>query len=332
MDRLTHIDILKGIAILLVVMGHLFVPYTDYLDSPINQMIYSVHMPLFFFLSGFVFHVKKDAPHWLGKAVVTKVITLLFPFISFSILYSLCMGISYYGLLFANEMHNGYWFTLVLFEIMVISLIVNLINKWGGVKLDFVLNVCITIMLLGIVYLDLIPAPYKTLLSTDKVAKFYMYFQMGKFVNTYTSIKNVFRSQYTYIIGLISYTVLFAIWGYDLQSVNACSFILPICGIIVLVNVVEKNQSVLGYRGILPWIGQHSLEIYLIHFFVLSAIPKDIIVCNGILYLQIVVLLLLSLCCISVSLVASFAIRQSEILSLIFLGRGKLKKHLLSKI
>lgn len=36
MERLIHIDILKGIAIILVVMGHLFSPYTEYLDSSIN--------------------------------------------------------------------------------------------------------------------------------------------------------------------------------------------------------------------------------------------------------------------------------------------------------
>lgn len=57
MERLVYVDLLKGIAIILVVMGHMFEPYTDWLHSPINQMIYSVHMPLFIFLSGFVFYV-----------------------------------------------------------------------------------------------------------------------------------------------------------------------------------------------------------------------------------------------------------------------------------
>lgn len=328
MERFIHIDVLKGIAIILVVMGHLFVPYTDYLDSSVNQMIYSVHMPLFFFLSGFVFHVKKDTPHFIRKTIMTKVISLLFPFISFSALYSLCMGISYYDLLFVNELHNGFWFTLVLFEITIISLIVNLFNKYGSLWMDILLNVSITIILLGIVYLDLVPEPLKTLLSIDKVAKFYMFFQMGYFVNTYILLKKIFSSQYTYMVGLISYSTLFIFYGYDLQNINTLAFILPISAIIVLVNIIEKNQVILSCKGILPWIGKHSLEIYLIHFFVLSAIPKNIVECGGILYLQIIVLLLISLCCIAVSLVASLAIHQSEILSLVFLGKGKLKKKI----
>jgi len=47
MERLIHIDILKGIAIILITMGHMFRPYTEYSDSSINQLIYSIHMPLF---------------------------------------------------------------------------------------------------------------------------------------------------------------------------------------------------------------------------------------------------------------------------------------------
>lgn len=61
---------------------------------------------------------------------------------------------------------------------------------------------------------------------------------------------------------------LFTKFGYDLQGVNAMSFILPVCGIIVLTNMVEKNQMQLNSHGILASIGKNSLEIYLVHFLV----------------------------------------------------------------
>ena len=49
MQRDITIDFLKGIAIFLVVLGHLFpVP-------PVSNFIYSFHMPLFMFLSGCTF-------------------------------------------------------------------------------------------------------------------------------------------------------------------------------------------------------------------------------------------------------------------------------------
>lgn len=122
MERLVYIDILKGIAIILVVMGHMFVPYTDYLQSPINQMIYSVHMPLFIFLSGLVFHLSQSKKA-TRTTIIKRALSLLLPFFCFSAVYCFAKNISYTDMLLKNEMHNGYWFTLVLFEIILISII-----------------------------------------------------------------------------------------------------------------------------------------------------------------------------------------------------------------
>lgn len=51
--RVTYIDVARGIAILMVIFGHLSVPF-------ISSWIYSFHIPLFFFLSGMVFRIKKE--------------------------------------------------------------------------------------------------------------------------------------------------------------------------------------------------------------------------------------------------------------------------------
>jgi len=59
-DRIEYIDIAKGIGILLVALAHadvsLFSPY-------LHQFIYSFHMPLFFFLSGYFF--KPNTSFWM---------------------------------------------------------------------------------------------------------------------------------------------------------------------------------------------------------------------------------------------------------------------------
>lgn len=52
MVRLQYIDRLKGLAIILVVMGHIF-GFSQPEDG-INTFIYTFHMPLFMFLSGLV--------------------------------------------------------------------------------------------------------------------------------------------------------------------------------------------------------------------------------------------------------------------------------------
>src|SRR5512141_1578919 len=57
--RVPYVDIAKGIGIILVVMGH-----NDFaLISPFaHKLIYSFHMPMFFFMSGMFF--KPNVPFW----------------------------------------------------------------------------------------------------------------------------------------------------------------------------------------------------------------------------------------------------------------------------
>lgn len=338
MERLVYIDILKGIAIILVVMGHMFVPYTDYLDSTVNQMIYSVHMPLFIFLSGFVFHLSQGK-HSVRITIVKRVLSLLLPFFCFSAVYCFANDISYSDMLLKNEIHNGYWFTLVLFEIILISIMIEMLTKriQGGVQngkvvIDLILNAVLILLLIIIAKVELIPEPYKTLFSTDKVAKFYMFFQMGKFIKTYPIFSSLFKKQWVYSFSLLAYFFLFTKFGYDLQGVNAMSYMLSACGIVVLTNMVEKNQMHLNTHGILASLGKNSLEIYLVHFFVLSLIPKVVIDSCGSVYLQLFILFLLSVICIIVSLIMAQFIHSSNVLDFLLFGKGPYLKKLISKI
>ena len=58
-DRLKWLDICKGFAILLVVLGHVIDGATMYKDvvwmQYLYKAIYAFHMPLFFFLSGMAY-------------------------------------------------------------------------------------------------------------------------------------------------------------------------------------------------------------------------------------------------------------------------------------
>lgn len=60
-NRIQWIDCAKGIAILLVIIGHS-------IDAFPRAMIFSFHMPLFFILSGLTSRPCKDTSMWLAKA------------------------------------------------------------------------------------------------------------------------------------------------------------------------------------------------------------------------------------------------------------------------
>lgn len=332
-NRLIYIDVLKGIAIILVVMGHMFVPYTDYLESTINQFIYSIHMPLFFFLSGRVLSINHESKNTYKLLVIKKILTLLLPFISFSALYCYIMRLSYVDMLLKNEMHFGYWFTLVLFEISLIYAFVNYIStKIEGVFFNVLLNMVIIIVLLLISIFNILGDPYKTLFSIDKVAKFYPFFYFGCLLNKYDYIKRIFSSQFIYTICLFVFVFVFVNYGYDLQKVTISHVLLPICGIVCLTNLIMHYYSTIDYKGVFSSLGKHSLEIYFVHFIFLSSLPKSLIECSGSIYIQGFLLFFLAILIILFSLFVSVFIEQSNFFNFILFGKGVYCKKIIQAL
>lgn len=128
-QRLHYFDILKGIAIFMVVMGHVLTMCVREIDrATLFKFIGEIHMPLFFFISGwFTFRLAADGristPH-LGK----RALQLLVPMVAVSSLWIWYFPhsglqsplVSTFSGLWSNAWKNGYWFTLVLFEIMLL--------------------------------------------------------------------------------------------------------------------------------------------------------------------------------------------------------------------
>ena len=78
-NRLAHIDIAKGIAILCMILGHLYVCHDV---RWMNPFIYTWHMPLFFFLSGCFLRVDEN---W-GSFTVRRIRRLIVPYVTFGLL------------------------------------------------------------------------------------------------------------------------------------------------------------------------------------------------------------------------------------------------------
>ena len=107
--RLDWIDIAKGIGIILVVLGHTLVPQVRETDFAgfLWIFIYNFHMPLFFFLSGYLF--EKGLPHYTnkGKFILGKLQYLMLPYLIFSTFAYLFIGFSLKIPLLAKVLENG---------------------------------------------------------------------------------------------------------------------------------------------------------------------------------------------------------------------------------
>lgn len=78
--RINWIDCLKGFAIILVVIGHQNIP------SYLSKYIFSFHMPLFFFISGYLFSVEKYITMKTSLFLKNKLKTLILPYFSFTLI------------------------------------------------------------------------------------------------------------------------------------------------------------------------------------------------------------------------------------------------------
>lgn len=151
-NHLSWVDLAKGIGVILVVLGHLIYHHTSL--TPIAKAIYSFHMPMFFIMSGYV--MKKDELS-LFRYINRKLFRLIVPTILLSaVLQTVYIGIhgldnlgSFISGLFFIEgyIYFNYpaWFFIVLFEALIISKLINLINKSIALKLVW----CIFFFLCG---------------------------------------------------------------------------------------------------------------------------------------------------------------------------------------
>ena len=79
--RYSYIDALKGLAICLVILGHLC-----FNTSYLSIIIYSFHMPLFFILSGILTSLNHSLNKPLKELISSKIKNIMYPYLSFSIL------------------------------------------------------------------------------------------------------------------------------------------------------------------------------------------------------------------------------------------------------
>ena len=78
-ERAILLDALRGFAIILVVLGHAIQSsFVDYDNNPFFRIIYSFHMPLFMFLSGYVSYASFDGT--INK-LVRRFRSLIIPFL-----------------------------------------------------------------------------------------------------------------------------------------------------------------------------------------------------------------------------------------------------------
>lgn len=278
--RFEYIDAWKGLAIFTVVMGHVipvfFDSYKDINNSfPLAlywwKLIYSFHMPLMFFISGFLFLSSRFATQSLGRIWFHKIQPLVLPYIF--------MGIVMYLLRYDN---HSYWYLRTLFIYISIQILYEYIRKHAN------LNWKSDILWLCISYIIAIKSRYllryeiiDTIIDINRFSSFYVYFVLGVLFrrhNIFEILKRIKNNESLFLLLSAGYIIFSIGFGY---GVNKHLRVLFVLAIIISTYYVfhnkfkDKNTENSGMLySFMKYMGKHSLEIYTLHFFVLFKIPE----------------------------------------------------------
>ena len=275
-ERLTDIDRAKGLAILLVVLGHVVArraPDGNEWYLTLKEVIYTFHMPFFMYLSGFVFYFNRFDETPLSKLssfITKRAERLLVPFIAFGVIIILGKHILD-GFLHVDNISPdisrdiinifwetdksaalSIWYVFVLFEISLIIVLVSYITN----------NIYIVIA----VTLPLYYVAFPDIFYMERVFRYMPFFVIGGIV---AKNRDVLLPMFDKYMMLFLFLFFACLVGFRFVSYNDTTFLVSgILSIPALHALCRTDISKFG--GFLYFLGLFSFSIYLLNTIVIG--------------------------------------------------------------
>lgn len=292
--RIEFIDSMRGFTMILVVMCHVagMCMGIESDISSIHPYLYEFRMPTFFFISGFVLY--KSHQVWdisfvcrfLHKKFSVQIVTTFIFFIVFLYI----NGISLTEGIYQNSKF-GYWFTYCLYVYFVVySLLRCFLQycKFKGLAEDAIMIIVgfLFYLLFSVnsIYISLpLNSDLKDLLSLNHWG-YYLYFIIGTLSRKhYAKLQCYLDTTHVVLVSLIGYFTLNLFYKELVSShITLFNLITAITGIIIIFSFFRYHQDVFSKSHVLgkclQYIGRRTLDIYLLHYFML---PVNIYVCTS---------------------------------------------------
>lgn len=259
-----ELDVIKGIAILLIILGHSLCEFPVNIDEQLQSVIPYVDgfsLAIFFVASGFLYSTKDSWSVFLKK----KSLRLLLPYVTF------CLLTIILRFAFAPFTHSGapsisdallrlltggyYWFLYALFLIMVIC---RLIKK--NAALLAVAIICLAFSVIDIKAAGVI----------KRCINFIPFFILGYFVKIYYKDVLKYISNNSGNIFLVILPVLYVIVVSVFAQLQGVSFVIEgIVGSLFVWILSIKLTKAEPCRKILSFFGRYSLQFYLNHLLIM---------------------------------------------------------------
>ena len=267
MKRNLHIDSVKGILLILVILGHV-IQMTD--SSSFSQklfdFLYIFHMPLFIYISGYLTKKKDDF-----KAFVVSISSILIPYTIFQSIHVAVMLLQGESLSLTHLLLPCYtmWYLLSLaYWKTGVQMFANILHK--SPLLFLAISVILSLICGGI--------PHGKVLSIQRTFNFLPFFLLGYYNRQGLIPPVTFRKPISFfiigivtsivMIGLLPYDSRLLLWGcigYSSDRILAKAFLM-ICSYAMtfsFFSLVQENR-------ILASIGRDSILYYLYHSLIIA--------------------------------------------------------------
>lgn len=286
-NRDKSIDILRGFATFIVVIGHVFQMFEDYETTYLFKIIFSIQMPLFIAISGYstFFSRKIKNKSELLMHIRKKTVQILVPWFVWSILvyiFKADMPIIDYIHFVAYHMESAYWF---LFSLWCINIIHTLSYYVSNILLNKICNKILTIVI-HVFFLSIVLFIGMklgiTFLGIKYTLYYYVFFIFGEKIAHFYNGHSSFNKNVNTIISAISFLIYFFLSSkYNTYLMEDSFFnillrlIISATGCVYLFYLAKSIN--VSYKSIildyLDSLGKYSLEIYVIQIFTLKIVP-----------------------------------------------------------
>lgn len=303
----------------------------------VREVIYSFHMPLFMFMSGYVIDLKKK--EWNGntcsKALTSRLRSLLLPCLSFKLLGCVATFMVSGSVVITGDCP---WFLRALFEIVLVFTAIKYFVYKLGWQGGYVEAACLA---LGYCFIFGLTRVFRSTILDEWInfTQFqimYPYFILGYL---YRKIEKKLNGNLLYTLMIVVYALAFYYYLY-VQTPNGLHallrYVLAMSGIYVVyqlaLGICQKENT---FVKIFTYLGIHSIEIYLLSDFFIprsgkiaqmiyetSLIPNEYLATS--IGLQLLFGVIISVYCVCCCLMIMKVIEKSSVLGLIFFGRKRI--------
>lgn len=322
---------MRGFSMVIVVLGHVLMGmgiggYHSFLSS----LLLTFRMPLFFFVSGFFSY--RSIGWWnksrLGSILLRKFQAQILCTAVFCTLFQYVMSYRF------DDIYGGYWFTIVLFQMYIIYLIISYLSRITKFDLTVPLLLILSIIAIGIMAVKPFEGFFWTLCSGDSLCRYFQFFSVGIIAAKYKDLFfKLISKNWVITFSILMWVICMILWynvWFQRFSPLLYSLIHDIVvrymGLLTIICIFYSNRNFFtqnsNWANIFKFIGQRTLDIYMLHFFFIPNL-YDMLPWIGridMITLQLSISLAITIIIVSLCLLISSILRESKTLSIWLFG------------